>query len=225
MCRATAGRTFLATALALAAAAQAPQASPAVPAPGEAPRHWHFQVSLDGKPIGDHDFTVSGEPGGFEEVRTQARFSVKALFVPLYGYVHEDTESWRAGCLVGIQAQTLENGRASRVQGSSTRAGFEVQGPQGTSLLPACISSFAYWDRARLGAKRLLNAQSGEYEEAALTVQGTESIVSQGRRIEAERYSLAAGKFTIKLWYSNEGRWLALESRTPDGRTLRYEML
>jgi hypothetical protein len=191
---------------------------------GPAARHWHFQVSLDGRPIGEHDFTVSGEPGS-EEVESHARFSVKALLVPVYGYVHQDTELWHDGCLVGLQAHTSENGHESRVLGSSTGSGLQVQGPKGTTVLPGCIRSFAYWDRARLGATRLLNAQSGEYEPVELTRQGAETILSQGHRVEAERYRLAASTFTIKLWYSSDGRWLALESRTAEGRTLRYEML
>ena len=150
---------------------------------------------------------------------------MKALFVPVYAYVHEDTELWHDGCLVGMKAQTSENGHESQVLGSSTDSGFQVEGPKGTTVLPGCISSFAYWDRARLGATRLLNAQSGEYEAVALTGQGAETILSQGRRVAAERYSLAATAFSIKLWYSSDGRWLALESRTSQGRTLRYEML
>ncbi len=178
---------------------------------------------LDGKPIGEHDFTVTGARGS-ETVQTNARFTVKALFVPVYGYVHQDTEHWHDGCLVGMQARTAENGRETQVLGSRSDSGFEVHGPKGTIVLPACSSSFAYWDRDRLGAARLLNAQSGEYEPVALAGQGVENILSQGRRVDAERYSLAATNFTIKLWYSSDGRWLALESRTAEGRTLRYEM-
>jgi hypothetical protein len=188
------------------------------------PRRWHFKVLLDGRPIGEHDFTVSGARGS-EQVETNARFSVRAWFVPVYGYVHQDTEFWRDGCLVRMQARTSENGHESQVMGSLSNSGFEVHGPQGTSVLPPCVSSFAYWDRARLRAARLLNAQSGEYEPVTLTAQGVERIQSQGRRIDAERYSLAATNFTIRLWYSSDGQWLALESRTAEGRSLRYEML
>ncbi len=190
----------------------------------EAPRQWQFRVLLDGRPIGEHDFTVSGAHGS-EQVVTQARFSVKALFVPVYGYLHQDSETWRDGCLVRIEAHTSENGHESQVLGSRADAGFALHGPQGGQLLPPCISSFAYWDRARLAAARLLNPQSGEYEPVALSAQGTESIVIRGQAVQAERYRLAGPTFTVTLWYASDGRWLALESRTAQGRTLRYEML
>jgi hypothetical protein len=190
----------------------------------DAPRQWQFRVLLDGRPIGEHDFTVSGPPGS-ETVQTHARFRVTAFFVPVYGYVHQDSEFWRDGCLAHIEAHTSENGHESKVLGSRAESGFELDGPRGSQTLPACISSFAYWDRGRLRAAHLLNPQSGEYEPVALSGQGTESIVIRGHRMEAERYDLAATKFTVKLWYAGDGRWLALESRTARGQTLRYEML
>ncbi len=190
--------------------------------PAAAPRHWNFRVLLDSRPIGEHDFEVSGEPGS-ERVQTRAHFSVKAFFVPVYGYVHQDTELWQNGCLVSMVSRTTENGHESQVLGSRSDSGFEVHGARGTSLLPSCIGSFAYWDLARLRAARLLNAQSGEFEPVVLTRQGAENILSQGRRVDCERYLLTAAKFTIQLWYASDGRWLALESHTAEGRTLRYE--
>ena len=197
-------------------------ASPSLPAAAQ--RTWRFQVLLDGKPVGEHDFTVSGEPGS-EQVRSRARFTVKALFIPVYGYDHEDAEVWRDGCLARMEARTSDNGHESSVLGTRTSAGFEVRGPGGTRVLPGCVSSFAYWDRAHLAGERLLNPQSGEYEAVSLTDQGTESLVNQGRRVAAEHYHMVASGFPIDLWYSKDGAWLALESRTAQGRTLRYELL
>jgi hypothetical protein len=39
----------------------------------------------------------------------------------------------------------------------------------------------------------------------------------------AEHYTLSGSKYTIELWYSPGGEWLALQT-TADGRTVRYEM-
>jgi len=41
--------------------------------------------------------------------------------------------------------------------------------------------------------------------------------------VPAEHYTLTGGKYTIELWYSPRGEWLALQT-TADGRTVRYEM-
>lgn len=186
-------------------------------------RRWHFEVLLDGKPIGEHEFAITQRAQGVE-VWTRAHFRVKAFFVPLYAYDHQDHEIWRGGCLAQIDAETSDNGRKFTVHGHLAGPSFEVRGPQGAATLPACVKSFAYWDMSELGEHRLLNAQSGEYEPVELSRHGIDSLLTQGHRVEAEHYSLTARKFSIDLWYSHSGEWLALESHTGQGRTLRYEL-
>jgi hypothetical protein len=41
--------------------------------------------------------------------------------------------------------------------------------------------------------------------------------------IEAEHFLLQTPRFSIDLWYSKSGEWLALESLTENGHRLRYE--
>jgi len=54
---------------------------------------------------------------------------------------------------------------------------------------------------------------------------GTEERMMQGRKVAAERYRLRAEKLDISLWYTPDGRWIALESDTGKGRTIRYERI
>ena len=93
------------------------------------PRTWRFDVLLDGRRIGEHDFTLA-QAGDHAEVRSQARFSVSALFVPLYRYQHESRESWRSGCLQRIDARTVDNGAETSVRGERTMDGFELHAPR-----------------------------------------------------------------------------------------------
>jgi hypothetical protein len=186
-------------------------------------RQWHFTVLLDGKPIGEHDFTVTGRAGELE-VGSRAHFRVRALFIPLYAYDHQDHELWRGGCLEQMDAHTNDNGKELAVNGHLAGNTFEVRGPQGEEVLPACVKSFAYWDESFLTAHRLLNAQTGKYEAVTATRLTNGRIRANGRDIEAEHYSLTGAKMSIDLWYSPGGEWLALETQTEQGRTLRYEM-
>jgi hypothetical protein len=50
-----------------------------------------------------------------------------------------------------------------------------------------------------------------------------ETLEVGDRELASERYTLAGPDFSIELWYSPEGEWLALESTTKEGRKLRYE--
>lgn len=181
-------------------------------------REWHFDVLLDGKLIGGHDFIVSGTDDAVQ-VLSRAHFLVRVLRVPVYRYEHEDHERWRGGCLLQIDATTSDNGRRSRVQGTAGASGFTLSGPHGASSWPGCVRSFAYWDRRLLGAQRLLNAQTGEYQPVRIT-----RTVDAGAAPGAEHYHLEGSGFHIELWYGADGAWRALESQTEQGKILRYEI-
>ena len=82
--------------------------------------------------------------------------------------------------------------------------------------------SFAYWNPAILQQTRLLNAQTGEYEQ--ITIQSLASTVLQvaGKAQTAQQFTLIGKKLKIDLWYAPDGTWLALESMTEQGARLRY---
>jgi Family of unknown function (DUF6134) len=185
-------------------------------------RQWHFAVLLDGKPIGWHDFTVTGA-GADAEVEIHADFKVTALLIPVYTYQHWNHERWRGGCLSQIDARTRDNGHEYLVHGQLSAHAFEVQGPQGPAALHGCIKSFAYWDASTLEEKQLLNSQTGEYEAVSVNHTGSETLSVAGHSVTSEHYALVGRHYTIELWYSPQGEWLALQTHT-DGRTVRYEL-
>jgi hypothetical protein len=197
-------------------------AMPAVPQESADPsghREWHFQVTLDDKPIGEHDFTVSGTAGA-REVETRAHFVVTVLRIPVYRYDHEDHERWRGGCLAQIDATTNDNGDRTHVHGTLGSSGFDASGPHGASTWTGCIHTFAYWDRRVLTEQRLLNAQTGEYEPVRITREPDVGPVAGA----TEHWRIEGSHLHIELWYSATGEWRALQSRLEQGRTLRYEL-
>ena len=184
-----------------------------------ATREWHFNVWADGWPIGTHTFRVVDEEGQ-RTVETIANFRPKILFVPVYRYDHRDRESWQDGCLQKIDADTDDNGNVMHLGGQASRDGFRLQSG---SVLAGCVHTFAYWDKRFLDQSHLLNSQTGEYTDVVITDLGKQKINIRDQDVEAERYTVNAGKFTIDLWYSNTSEWLALESLTWNGHRLRYE--
>jgi hypothetical protein len=188
------------------------------------PAHrWHFTVLLDGKRIGEHDFAVTSH-GDESDIDTEAHFKVKAAFLSLYQYDHQDQEVWRDGCLTRISSHTRDNGKSFAVQGELHGDAFDVHGSRGAATLPACVQTFAYWNQRYLTEPRLLNSQTGEFQSVTLTRDGTQGIRVRGQMIPAQRYSLHARKLDIAVWYSVSGDWVALESRLASGRILRYEI-
>lgn len=168
---------------------------------------WSFRVLLDGREIGQHTFMLERDAEGVRVV-SEARFSVRFLFLTAYRYEHRAEERWRDGCLVSLEARTDDNG---------VRKDVRVRPAQ-------CTRSFAYWDPAILRAERPLNSQTGEVLAVRSAALGIENIPVKGREVSASRHRLTAPGLSIDLWYAGT-EWVALESSVEGGRRLRYELL
>jgi len=184
-----------------------------------ATREWRFNVSLDGKPIGNHRFVLR-DVGESRELTSEARFRVRVLFFDAYRYDHRAREWWRGDCLEKLEARTDANGKETVVSGMRSLCEFRLGGNP-TAPLAACVQTFAYWNPRILDARQLLNPQTGEYVPVKALLMGRETVAGQ----PADRYRLLGTGRTpvqIDLWYSPDRDWLALESLTPEGHRLHY---
>lgn len=187
-------------------------------------KEWRFQVYLDDKKIGYHDFVLR-EVNNQRRLKSEANFEYRLLFVKLYGYQHENTEIWSGDCLTGLDSTTDANGKPFQVTGSLQGDRFVVNGTAGMAELPPCVMSFAYWNPAFLEQKRLINAQNGEILDVEVSKPELVQLEVRGTMQTAYRYLLGAGELKIALWYSESKEWLALETEARGGRRLRYQLL
>lgn len=188
----------------------------------DVPKEWRFRVLLDGSPIGSQSFRVTPEGEG-SRVSIEAAFDVKFLFVTAYSYRHRNEEVWNGSCLASIESTTDDNGKKFKVSGTKAGESFRVVTDKGREELPPCVVSFSYWAPDRLGAARLLNSQTGEYEPVTLKDLGEETRPLRGQPVKARHLALQGPKLHIDLWYTADNDWLALESTTTSGRRLRYD--
>ena len=191
---------------------------------------WQFKVLLDNREIGTHHFTVS-ESNGRQTIQTDASFDVNVFFVNLYRYRHQSTEVWQDNCLRSIDSVTDANGKPFLVEGNlvagQAKANYFQVNTAGTETeLPPCVMTFAYWNPIFLDEEKLLNSQTGIYEDVTITRLGEVSLQLDGEAVAAVKYLIDLKVGPITLWYSaNNFRWLALESVAAGGRILRYEPL
>jgi hypothetical protein len=191
---------------------------------------WQFKVLLDNREIGTHHFTVS-EANGRQTIQTDASFDVNVFFVNLYRYRHQSTEVWQGNCLRSIDSETDANGKPFLVEGNlvagqSNDNYFRVNTAGTETELPPCVMTFAYWNPIFLDEEKLLNSQTGIYEDVTITRLGEESFQFNGKAVDSIKYHIDLKAGPITLWYSaNDFRWLALESLAAGGRILRYEPL
>ena len=115
----------------------------------------------------------------------------------------------------------MTNGKEIAVTGSRAGGAFRLTTGEEAISLADCVQTFAYWNPSILEARRLLNPQTGEYEDIKVMPMGREARGGQ----QTERFRLLGSGRTpleIDLWYTPARDWVALESRTPEGRVLRY---
>lgn len=185
-------------------------------------KDWRFRVFLDDREIGYHHFHLIRN-GTTEQLTTEARLKVSFLKIPLFKYRHNNVEVWHGECLKNITSATVENGRNFKVEGAAYDGDFQLTTDKGEKTLPACISTFAYWDKSFLERNRLLNSQTGEYIDVESEYLGENSIDVRNKNIPAHHYQLITDEASIQLWYSqDDGQWLALESTVASGYKLRY---
>ena len=189
-----------------------------------ADQEWRFQVYLDDKKIGTHDFVLQ-QLDNQRKLLSEANFEYRLMFVKLYGYEHENTETWSGDCLTGIESKTDANGKPFQVSGSLQGDRFVLSGTAGEAELPSCSMSFAYWNPVFLQQERLINVQNGEVLDIEVSEPELVQIEVRGVMQPAYRYLLDAGKLKIELWYSENNEWLALETEARGGRRLRYKLL
>lgn len=184
---------------------------------------WEFNVFLGDRAIGQHQFTIQRE-GNLLELRTEASFNVKFLFLTAYTYRHQNTEIWDSAGLVRIDAYTDANGDVYDIEGNRDAGGFSLNSSGERKRLPANLMTFAYWNPNILSQSRLLNSQTGKYEPVRVVDRGEDTVPFEGRTIPARKYDLLLENGAmITLWYALEDdRWVALESITETGRLLRY---
>lgn len=182
---------------------------------------WKFRVMLDDTHIGYHRVKINREQN-IRSVHTQANFDVRILFIPVYSYEHETRERWVDNCLVDISSTTDDNGEDYFINSMQHKQQLTVETRDGTSSFEGCVRTFAYWDVDLLKSDRLLNTQTGEYEEVVITDMGTGVLSLEEQEIEARHFRLVCDNMTIDLWYTQDMHWLALESVTESGAVLRY---
>jgi len=184
---------------------------------------YDFKVFLGKDEIGRQRFDVFSE-GERTQVRIDAQFTVKFLYIPVYRYRHTNVETWEGTCLREIHAETDDNGDSFFVNGSFRNGQLQVQTQAGNWIGEGCIKTFAYWNPEWIKGERLLNSQTGEHQPVSILAVGEETIPVQGVPTRAIHRRIVTDKFTVDLWYTLNGRWVALQSTTKKGDTLRYTL-
>ena len=184
---------------------------------------WQFKVFYGEQEIGEHHFMIEND-GGKSKVMIDANFNIDILFINIYSYKHKNIEIWKGTCLSSIESSTDDNGEEFITRGKTEDDIFKIYSKQGANEVEGCVNTFAYWDKRFLDNKELLNSQTGEIVDVDINFVADENILVRNTMVKAKRYKVKTDEFNIDLWYSDNNEWLALNSTTKDGTTLRYQI-
>ena len=193
----------------------------AASASDDAGRSWQFSVLLDDSPIGYHRFELSPRESGLE-VRSEASFDVRILFINAFRYRHSNRELWDGECLRVIESSTQQNGEEFAVSGARLPDGMAIEANGRSDRLEGCVMTFAYWNPRFLEQPRLLDPQSGEYLPVEVKPLGREELTVRGEAVMASAYRVKARNLDITVFYSEDDEWLGLQSVAKGGRIIRY---
>jgi hypothetical protein len=190
---------------------------------GAAAREWHFDVSLDGLPIGTHDILLQ-ENGDTRSAVSDMRFRVSLLGFTAGSYEQHEEESWNGDCLIRIDTRTVEKGATTTVSGRVEGGNFVIEGPSAQQRLPACVMSFAYWHPRVLKQHSLINVQTGASTPITVHALGKETYTVRDASVEATHYRIDTARNRIEVWYSPDGEWIGLRSTSQQGHVLTYRL-
>ena len=160
------------------------------------------------------------------------------------GWANDDQRKLVLNAILWVAGvEVPANGVESKVTTAMLRANLDPKGGRGGAAPNPTLSSMtaltalprqkvtdarralvynALANPALLKQTRLLNSQTGQYENVTITALGDEVIEVRGAPVTAKRYRILGSKHPIELWYGPGERWLALQSSLEGGRKLRY---
>jgi hypothetical protein len=173
-----------------------------------------FNVFLDKKQVGTHIFDIQRKD---VNIFVKSNMQLKGKFWGLvpFKYTHQSTETWKDGCLFGLESQTLKRGKTINISASSGQLGLTIVNADKTEVIKGCTKSFAYWDYSKLEGNQLLNTENGQLVDVQIKSSKNQSDAGKSVVIQSSEAD-------INLGYSADGNWLWLKSQLEVGGLLHY---
>ncbi len=182
-----------------------------------------FSVLYKGDRIGTHTVLYSSATKE-TQISTEIHLLVKVAFFTMYAFSHRSEETWRAGRLVSLTSETVEDGETFHVAGAATPQGFRVVSKGGPFIAPAAtLTSNSLWTPAVLEQDTVVDAQHGGIVGVSARKFAGEKIVVNGRHVLSTRYTFITPYLAGSIWYDDENLWVRGEFER-DGSAILYEL-
>jgi hypothetical protein len=183
-----------------------------------------YRLVRHGSEIGRHTLRFDRQADTLT-VRIAVDALVSLLSVPIVRYTHRAVETWQAGTLVGLTAETDKNGQHEWAKALRTSEGLLVTGSKTARYVaPEPAIATSYWDR-RMVDGPMISLEDGVLLRPKVAMHPADSIrLASGSMITADHYRLS-GAFAVDVWYDRTDTWAGLAFGVADGSTVTYERL
>lgn len=184
--------------LALAAAIILPAAASAAPTK----RTLDYVILKDGEPIGAEKVDITRD-GDAMTVDVTANTKVKMLMLS-FTYDHKRRETWRAGKLESMSAETNDDGTPHKLEMARDGAGWRLTVDGQRADLPADAFPLALWTAAVVKSPLLIGVVDGQRYKAAAKPTGDETIEIGGKPVKTKRWRID-GDIERDVWFADDG--------------------
>jgi hypothetical protein len=182
-----------------------------------------FSILYKGFRIGGHTISYASATGE-TRVDTKIDLSVKVAFLSVFAFSHHSQETWRAGRLISLNSETVEQGETLHVEGAAMPQGFRVISKGGPVIASsATLTSNSLWTPAMLDQATVVDAQRGGVVGVSARRFADEQIVIAGGSIRATRYTMITPHFAGTVWYDKANLWVRAEFER-DGSKVEYQL-
>ena len=197
-----------------------------------------FAAFRNGERIGTHTLSFR-QNGDIRTVATSIDFSVKALGLTVYRYMHRGQEVWNGNTFESIATRTDDNGtqyalKATHEAGgvavvrdtgaapkvATNDVGFQQGSAQHLTLPPNTVPS-THWNLSQVKQSAMLNSQNGNLSKVQVTPMGRETVKTASGALQASRYTYS-GDVQMDQWFDDRGRWVKASFKASDGSTIEY---
>lgn len=163
----------------------------------------NFQAQWKNTPVGSYTFVITpSADGGGMTVSHAFVIRVKIAFVTMFRYEHRVEETWRAGRLHELTAETSDADGTIHVRARRTGGAIAIEGPNGRGTAPpTLLTTTCAWHPAFIAQNRVLDVSDGGIVALAVNALGRANVEIEGAEIETERYAFTSPYLAGDLWY------------------------
>lgn len=190
-----------------AAPAQAAAAAPAHAKPVGKVRETFDIVRKDDK-IGVNTVDIDRQ-GDAMTVRNKTDIAVKVMYVQVYRYEHNCSETWKNGKLTAFKSQTDDNGTQHVVEvapsASPDKITLIVDGKK--SEEPKSLTPASLWSRELVTHTELFDPADGKRMTVKVSDLGDETLTIDGVKHQTHHYQISArapADFDRDLWFEGD---------------------